>query len=116
MSLSLQTLIAQPSLEDQLRAAANHNYYIHVVLTGIVKQMIFPGPPHYLSVENGDWAEPRTILKVDNPSLIRLVEAQSRVTAAHYLGGFIDSELRGNEPDAYLVTLDSSFSGEPNYI
>ena len=58
--LGFQTLIAQPTLEDELKAAENPDYFIHVVLTGIVKRMIFPGPPHYLSVEEGDWAEPRT--------------------------------------------------------
>ena len=114
--LSFQTLIAEPTLEDQAKAAKNPDYYIHVVLTGVVKQMIFPGPPHFLSVENGDWAEPRTILKIDDASLLRLVEAQSRVTPNHYLGEFIDPEIREDESDANLVTLDSSFTEEPDNI
>ena len=63
--------MAEPTLEDQVKAAKNPDYYIHVVLTGVVKQMIFPGPPHFLSVENGDWAEPRTILKIDDASLLQ---------------------------------------------
>lgn len=114
--LSCQVLIAQPSLEDHLKAAENPDYYIHVILTGVVKQMIFPGPPNFLSVEKGDWAEPRTILKVDDVSLLRLIEAQSRVTPNHYLGEFIDPEIRGDESDANLVTLDSSFTEEPDNI
>ncbi len=114
--LSFQALIAEPTLEDQIRAAENPDYYIHVVLTGVVEQMIFPGPPHFLSVENGDWAEPRTILKIDDASLLHLVEAQSRSTAGHYLGEFIDSEAREDEPNANLVTLDSSFTGKPDNI
>jgi hypothetical protein len=47
--LSFQALIAEPTLEDQVKAAKNPDYYIHVVLTGVVKQMIFPGPPHFLN-------------------------------------------------------------------
>lgn len=114
--LSSQALCAEPTPEDQIRAAQNPGYYKHVVLKGIVKKMIFPGPPHFLSVENGDWAEPRTILDVDKASLSRLVEAQSQITPNHYMGKFIDSELRADEPDANLVTLDSSFTGEPDNI
>lgn len=114
--LSSQILVSKPSEEDYIRAAQYPGYYKHVVLTGIVKQMIFPGPPHFLSVEKGDWAEPRTILEVDEASLLRLVEAQSQVTLCHYLGEFIDSELKTDEPNAHWVTLDSSFTGEPDNI
>lgn len=114
--LGFQTLVAQPSQEDFFKATENPDYFVHVILTGVVKQMIFPGPPHFLSVENGDWAEPRTILEVDNESLLRLVEAQSHVTVDNYLGEFVDSELREDEPDANLITLDSSFTAEPNDI
>ncbi len=111
--LSFQALIAEPTEQDHIRASHNPGYYKHVVLKGNVKRMIFPGPPHFLSVENGDWAEPRTILEVDEASLERLVEAQSQVTSSDYLGKFIDSELKADEPNANLVTLDSSFSGKP---
>lgn len=114
--LGFQTLIAEPSQEDLLKAAENPDYFVHVILRGVVKQIIFPGPPHFLSVENGDWAEPRRILEVDNASLLRLVEAQSHVTSNNYLGAFIDSELREDEPNANWVTLDSSFTGEPDNI
>lgn len=114
--LSFQALIAQPSLEDHLKAAENPDYYIHVILTGVVKQVIFPGPPNFFSVEKGDWAEPRTILEVDAVSLLRLIEAQSRVTPNHYLAEFIDPEIREDESDANLVTLDSSFTEEPDNI
>jgi len=76
--LSFQALIAEPTEQDHIRASHNPGYYKHVVLKGNVKRMIFPGPPHFLSVENGDWAEPRTILEVDEASLERLVEAQSQ--------------------------------------
>ena len=78
--------------------------------------MIFPGPPHFLSVENGDWAEPRTILEVGEASLMHLVKIQSQVTSNDYLGKFIDSELKADEPNANLITLDSSFSGKPTNI
>ncbi|MEI6242457.1 MAG: hypothetical protein WCP39_03525 [Chlamydiota bacterium] len=114
--MSCQILFAEPTLEDQVKAAQNPDYYVHLVLTGVVKQMIFPGPPNFMSVEQGDWEEPRTILEVDNESLVRLVEAQSRVTLNHYLGEFIDSELKIDEPNANLVTLDSSFTGKPDNI
>lgn len=114
--LSSQILVAKPTEQDHVKAAKNPDYYKHVVLKGVVKRMIFPGPPHFLSVENGDWAEPRTILEVDEASLLRLVEAQSQVTPNHYLGEFIDSELKANELNANLVTLDSSFTGEPDNI
>ena len=110
--LSFQALIAEPTEQDHVRASQNPDYYKHVVLKGIVKQMIFPGPPHFLSVENGDWAEPRTILEVDEASLMHLVETQSQVTSNDYLGEFIDSELKADEPNANLITLDSSFSGK----
>jgi hypothetical protein len=102
--------------ENQCKAVQNPDYYVHAVLKGIVKQMVFPGPPHFLSIEDGDWAEPRTILEVDEGSLLRLVEAQSRVTPDHYLGEFIDPELKADEPNANLVTLDSSFTGELDHI
>lgn len=114
--LSSQALIAEPTEQDHVRASQNPGYYKHVVLKGVVKEMIFPGPPHFLSVENGDWAEPRTILEIDEASLERLVEAQSQVTSNDYLGKFIDSELKADEPNANLVTLDSSFTGKPNNI
>ena len=114
--LYCQALVAQPSQEDLLKAAEHPDYFVHVVLTGVVKRMIFPGPPHFLSVEKGDWAEPRTILEVDEASLLRLVEAQSRVTPSHYLGKFIDSDLKADEPNANLVTLDSSFTGKTDNI
>lgn len=114
--LSSQILVAEPTEQDHTKAAQNRDYYKHVVLKGVVKQMIFPGPPHFLSVENGDWAEPRTILEVDEASLLRLVETQSQVTTDHYLGEFIDSELKADEPNANLVTLDSSFTEKPDNI
>ncbi len=114
--LSSQILFAEPTEQDHIRATHNPDYYKHVVLKGIVKQMVFPGPPHFLSVESGDWAEPRTILEVDEASLLRLVEAQSQVTTSHYLGKFIDSELKADEPNANWVTLDSSFTGKSNNI
>jgi hypothetical protein len=107
---------AMPIYENQCKAVQNPDYYVHAVLKGIVKQMVFPGPPHFLSVEDGDWAEPRTILEVDEESLLGLVEAQSRVTPDHYLGEFIDPELKADEPNANLVTLDSSFKGELDHI
>ena len=44
------------------------------------------------------------------------MEAQSRVTPNHYLGEFIDPEIREDESDANLVTLDSSFTEEPDNI
>lgn len=114
--MSSQILFAEPTEQDHVKAAKNPDYYKHVVLKGVVKRMIFPGPPHFLSVENGDWAEPRTILEVDETSLLRLVEAQSQVTTNHYLGEFIDSELKADEPNANLITLDSSFTGKPDNI
>jgi hypothetical protein len=114
--LSSQVLFATPTEQDYVRAAQNPDYYKHVVLTGIVKRMTFPGPPHFLSVENGDWAEPRTILEVDEASLLRLIAAQSQVTPNDYLGEFIDSKLQADEPNAYWVTLDSSFTEEPDNI
>jgi hypothetical protein len=107
---------ATPIYGNQCKAIHNPDYYVHVVLKGIVKQMVFPGPPHFLSVEDGDWAEPRTVLEVDEASLLRLVEGQSRVTPDHYLGEFIDPEFQIDEPNAHLVTLDSSFTGELDYI
>lgn len=114
--LGSQSLIAQPSEQDLLKATENPDYFVHVILTGVVKQMIFPGPPHFLSVEDGDWAEPRRILEVDKESLLSLVEAQSYITSNNYLGEFVDSEAREDEPNANLVTLDSSFTGEPDNI
>ena len=53
---------------------------------------------------------------MDEASLLRLVEAQSQVTSNHYLGEFIDSELKADEPNANLVTLDSSFTGKSDNI
>ena len=114
--LSFQALIAEPTEQDRVRASQNPGYYKHVILKGTVKQMIFPGPPHFLSVENGDWAEPRTILEVDEASLVHLVETQSQVTSNDYLGKFIDSELKADEPNAHWVTLDSSFTGKLDNI
>ena len=87
-----------PTLNDQIKAEENPDYYVHVILTGFVKRIIFPGPPNFLSVENGDWAEPRTVLEVDKNSLQRLIEAQSKVTLDHYMGKFIDSQIREDEP------------------
>ena len=114
--LSFHTLIAQPTSEDLLKAAKNPDYFVHVVLTGVIKQKIFPGPPHFLSVEEGDWAEPRTILEIDNESLLSLVKTQAKVTLDQYMGKFIDSELREDEPNAKLVTLDGSFTEKPDNI
>ncbi len=109
-------LFSEPIPEDWVKAAKNPNYFVHVTLTGTVKRMIFPGPPHFLSVEKGDWAEPRTILEVDKMSLLRLEEAQSHITVDQYMGEFIDSSLKADEPNANWVTLDSSFTGEPDNI
>jgi hypothetical protein len=114
--LSLQALYATPSLEDHEKAVTNPDYFIHVILSGVVKDMIFPGPPNFVSVEEGDWAEPRWILDIDGESLVRLVQAQAGATAGHYMGDFIDSELRVEEPNANLVTLDSSFREESESI
>jgi hypothetical protein len=107
---------ATPIFEDHCKAAQNPDYFVHTVLRGIVRQMVFPGPPHFLNIEEGDWAEPRTVLEIDEDSLRRLVEAQSRVTSDHYLGEFIDPELTADAPNANLVTLDSSFTDEPDCI
>lgn len=114
--LSFQWLFSMPQPEDQARALLNPNYYLHVTLTGVVKYMIFPGPPNFFSVEKGDWEEPRWILEVDEPSLKRLVETQASATPDNYLGEFIDTTIQANEPNANLVTLDSSFTGEPHNI
>ena len=117
--LSCQTLFAEPSLAeqaDQVKSAQNPNYYLHVPLTGVVKYMIFPGPPNFVSVEKGDYEEPRWILDVDEASLKRLAETQSSVTPNNYAYRFIDTTLRADEPDANLVTLVSSFTGEPDNI
>lgn len=114
--LSFQALIAQPTEKDLLKAAKNPDYFVHVVLTGVVKRMIFPGPPNFHSVKEGDWAEPRTILEIDNESLLRLVKTQAKVTLDQYMGKFIDSELTEDEPNAKLVTLDGSFTEEPDNI
>jgi hypothetical protein len=111
-----QGLFAVPTEQDCLKAAKNPDYYKHVILKGKVRQMVFPGPPHFLSVEDGDWEEPRTVLEVDKESLVRLVEAQSKVTSDHYMGEFIDSTLTPDEPSANLVTMDSSFTGKPDNI
>src|ERR1700674_3119286 len=95
--LSCQALFAEPSLAeqaDQVKSAQNPNYYLHVVLTGLVKHMIFPGPPNFVSVEKGDYEEPRWILDVDETSLKRLVETQSSVTPNNYAYRFIDTTLR----------------------
>lgn len=54
-------LYATPSQEDHEKAATNPHYFVHVILSGIVKDMVFPGPPNFVSVEGGDWAEPRWI-------------------------------------------------------
>ena len=114
--LSIQVLHATPSLEDREKAAMNPDYYVHVFLSGVVKDMTFPGPPNFVSVKEGDWAEPRWILDVDEQSLGRLAEAQAHVKDDHYMGEFINSELRADEPNANLVTLDSSFTGEIDLI
>lgn len=114
--LSYYALAAEPTSEDHAKAAENPGYYVHVMLTGVVKQMIFPGPPNFESVEEGDFAEPRTILEVDDASLLDLVAAQSRVTPNHYLGEFMDLGLTADEPNANLVTLDSFFTEEPDNI
>ncbi len=53
---------------------------------------------------------------MDEASLVHLVETQSQVTSNDYLGKFIDSELKADEPNANLITLDSSFSGKPTNI
>jgi hypothetical protein len=69
--LNCQALLAEPSLEDHIKAAQDPDYYTHVVLKGIVKQMVFPGPPNFHSVEEGNWAEPRTIYDTDGNKTIR---------------------------------------------
>jgi len=109
-------LQSEPTQEDWVKAAKNPDYFVHVKLSGTVKRKIFPGPPHFLSVEKGDWEEPRTILEIDNASLARLIEAQSSITPNLYMGEFIDPTFKADEPNANLVTLDSSFSGEPDNI
>ena len=65
-----------------------------------------------LSLGQSHWAEPRWILDVDEQSLARLADAQARATDDCYMREFIDSELRADEPNANLVTLDSSFTEE----
>ena len=45
-----------------------------------------------------------------------MVETQSSVTPNNYAYRFIDTTLRADEPDANLVTLVSSFTGEPDNI
>lgn len=105
-------LYATPSQEDHEKAATNPRYFVHVILSGIVKDMVFPGPPNFVSVEGGDWAEPRWILDIDEQSLVRLAEVQAGITGDCYMREFIDSELRADEPNANLVTLDSFFTKE----
>ena len=108
--LSCQALFTEPSLAeqaDQVKSAQNSNYYLHVALTGVVKYMVFPGPPNFVSIEKGDYEEPRWILDVNEASLKRLVETQSSVTPSNYAYRFIDTTLRADEPDANLVTLNS---------
>ena len=94
--LSFQVLYATPSQEDHEKASTNPNYFVHVMLSGIVKDMIFPGPPNFVSVDEGDWAEPRWILDVDKQSLARLAKAQAGITNDCYMSEFIDSELRAD--------------------
>ena len=110
--LSFQIIYATPSQEDHEKAMSNPRYFVHVALSGIVKDMVFPGPPNFVSVEEGDWEEPRWILDVDEQSLVRLAAAQASITGDCYMGEFIDSELRADEPNANLVTLDSFFAEE----
>ncbi len=114
--LSFQVLYATPSQEDHEKASTNPNYFVHVMLSGIVKDMIFPGPPNFVSVDEGDWAEPRWILDVDKQSLARLAKAQAGITNDCYMSEFIDSELRADEPNANLVTLDSFFTEESESV
>jgi len=112
LAFSTNTLVAEPSLEDQVKGSKNPNYFIHVKLRGTVKDVIFPGPPCFFSVADGDYEEPRWILDVDKPSLLRLVEAQASVTADNYLYEFIDTTIKADEPNAHIVTIDSSFNGD----
>ena len=98
------------------KSSQDPDYFVHVFLSGVVKYMVFPGPPNFVSVEKGDWAEPRWILDVDKQSMTRLAIAQARITDDYYMGEFIDSELRSDEPNANLVTLDSSFTEELDHI
>jgi hypothetical protein len=50
--LGFRLLYATPSQEDHEKASKNPNYFVHVILSGIVKDMIFPGPPNFVSAEN----------------------------------------------------------------
>lgn len=107
-------LSATPTPKDQINAAKISDFYLHVMLTGIVKYIVFPGPPNFVSVEKGDYEEPRWILEVDAPSLKRLVEIQRSATPNNYAYRYLDTTLEETEPNANLVTLDSSFTGEPD--
>jgi hypothetical protein len=109
-------LLAQPPEADQLKSLQYPNYYLHVTLSGVVKYMVFPGPPNFVSVEEGDYEEPRWILDVDDRSLKRLVETQASATSNNYAFQYIDTTLKADESNAHLVTLDSSFTGEPDNI
>jgi hypothetical protein len=104
--LSFQALCATPSQEDHEKAVMNPDYFVHVILSGIVKDMIFPGPPNFVSVDEGDWAEPRWILDVDEQSLARLAEAQAGVTDHHYMGEFIRA-VEGEPPGISVVYYDT---------
>lgn len=108
--LNFYILDAAPSQEDFEKAVSNPDYFTHVALSGVVKEIIFPGPPNFISVDEGDWAEPRWILDVDEQSLARLAKAQKGITPDCYMGDFIDSELLVDEPNANFVTLDSFFT------
>jgi hypothetical protein len=44
-----------------------------VTLTGIVKTMVFPGPPNYENIANGDLSEDCWYLKLDHPIDVNLL-------------------------------------------
>ncbi len=65
-----------------------------VVLKGKVKQVIFPGPPHYASVQGGDRAEPCWVLYL--PSSV-CVEGNPK--------DYMNSETEKNVSELQLIVL-----------
>lgn len=103
--------------ESDFEKAREIPYYFHSVnLTGIVRHVIFPGPPCFYSIEEGDYAEPRVILEVDSDSLRSLIEIQALIKPEHYMGWCFENDVDQDTPLANWVTIDSHFQDPPPLI
>lgn len=115
-SLAAPAVAASKSVRTNWDACLKYQP-MEVTLTGTLKRVVFPGPPNFESVEQGDSPEPRLVLVLDAPVCVMrstvdiLDEAEDGVSDIQ-TGGFRDMDAAPVGRRVRISgTLTHSFNG-----